>query len=129
MAQWSIRKKWIFGSEKLETDVSRRKNEENNAKNCTACTGFEPVISALRGQRPGPLDEQAFQPGTFQPRMGFEPTAYGLQNRCSTIELPRQFNRNYINFSGVMEIFKIAWCPYRCPSGIEKFHIRFQMAV
>lgn len=24
-----------------------------------ACTGFEPVISALRGQRPRPLDEQA----------------------------------------------------------------------
>ena len=28
-------------------------------ENVTACTGFEPVISALRGRRPRPLDEQA----------------------------------------------------------------------
>ncbi len=26
---------------------------------CVARTGFEPVISALRGQRPEPLDERA----------------------------------------------------------------------
>ena len=28
---------------------------------CTARTGFEPVVSALRGQRPRPLDERAKQ--------------------------------------------------------------------
>ena len=37
-----------------------------------ACTGFEPVISALRGRRPKPLDEQAI--GVLAGLEGVEPS-------------------------------------------------------
>ena len=50
--------------------------------------GFEPMISALRGQRPGPLDEQAVRQhfikiagliGKNQPMAGIVPATYRLQ--------------------------------------------------
>jgi hypothetical protein len=42
-------------------------------KSMVAHTGFEPVISALRGRRPGPLDECATE-------MGAEPGFGGNQD-------------------------------------------------
>lgn len=37
---------------------SKSKKELKSRSKKTSRTGFEPVISALRGQRPGPLDER-----------------------------------------------------------------------
>src|SRR3990172_2782253 len=42
----------------------------SDMKNVVAHTGFEPVISALRGRRPGPLDECATG---LAAELGFEP--------------------------------------------------------
>ena len=47
-----------------------------------ASTGFEPAISALRGRRPKPLDDEAIHIGWG----GRSRTlTYGTRNRCPTI--------------------------------------------
>lgn len=37
-----------------------------------------------------------------KPVIGIEPTTYGLQNRCSTVELHRQVNKSIIRVQGYM---------------------------
>jgi hypothetical protein len=49
-----------------------------------AHTGFEPVISALRGQRPKPLDECARQFGWGS---WIRTRAHGFRVRCPTARL------------------------------------------
>src|SRR5205085_6475665 len=49
--------------------------------------GFEPLISTLKGWRPGPLDDGGASAKGKLSRMGLEPITPGLKGRCSTIEL------------------------------------------
>ena len=50
-------------------------------KSLVARTGFEPVISALRGRRPEPLDERAKNGWGGRSRT----LTYGTRNRCPAI--------------------------------------------
>ena len=71
-----------------------KRDEKQNRPDNPACkllvarTGFEPVISALRGRRPEPLDERAIYNGTIGvsrrllvARTGFEPVISALRGR------------------------------------------------
>ena len=56
-----------------------------------ARTGFEPVASALRGRRPGPLDERAFPPAPPFSGERRLPVGDALASR----RLARQYSRRW----------------------------------
>ena len=53
-------------------------------------TGFEPVASPLPRECATPAPQRLISQGEEKPAIGIEPTTYGLQNRCSTVELCRR---------------------------------------
>ena len=53
-------------------------------------TGFEPVASPLPRECATPAPQRLIATRALEkPAIGIEPTTYGLQNRCSTVELCR----------------------------------------
>lgn len=54
-------------------------------------TGFEPVASPLPRECATPAPQRLIATRALKkPAIGIEPTTYGLQNRCSTVELCRR---------------------------------------
>ena len=54
-------------------------------------TGFEPVTSPLPRECATPAPQRLIATRALEkPAIGIEPTTYGLQNRCSTVELCRR---------------------------------------